>query len=468
MAARDNTALHAALIIMVLLTVLLSVMTYVYFGSAEEQKRLLAAEREKSNGQQTQLRSLNSELRVLKFVTGWDPTLQPNDVEGEIAALGDQGANARQVFQGYKADVARFAEGLTGPTYRNIPEHMLAALKSKNDQLANTLNKLRQLEAEVKDVTTREVNRSKEFEKNAQKAASDLAAQIAAHDQERSKWSAEKDTLKKQVSDLGTQINQVRTDTEKEKKIANDNVVRTKREMDIVRQELAKYQKHENFEVPNGKITQVNQKTGTVFVNIGKADGLRKQVTFSVYDQAENSATKAQKKAGIEIIRVIDDHNSEGRIIHSTNTNPILPGDWVYSPVWSTGPFLHFALTPWVDIDGDGTNDRELVQNLIERNQGIIDSPNVTISTRYLVDIGDLPVKSVAGDQLESIRTQRNNLRSQAQEYGTKIINVHELLIYMGWKPQDKVITFGSTSSSESIRERASTDAGFRERKPPR
>jgi len=480
MAARDNTALHAALIIMVLLTVALAISTYVLFGASEEAKKISKDRQNQLNEAKAQVQTLNSELRVLKFVTGWDTSgLTLADVEGEITALGDKGAAAQQVFNGYKADVATYGEGLQNADYRKIPEHLLAALKSKNEQLAAAIVKQRELESEKDSVTRRETERAKEFEKNAQKAQSDLAAQIAAHDGERTKWNSEKDGLKKQVTDLGTQVNQVKSESQKEVKSAKDEVVRVKREMDIVRTELSKYRTHENFEVPDGQITSVNQKTGTVFVNIGSSAGLRKQVMFSVYDRSENSATASQKKAGIEIVRVVDENTSEGRIVYTQNTNPILPGDNIYSPVWSTGPRLHFAVGGWFDLDNDGNNDRELVRSLIERNGGVVDMyqgedgkpvGTMSVETRYLVDIADLPTKAIADDRVERIRTGRNSMRTQAQELGVKILHVNELLDWMGWKPQDKTIVLGVSSSLDASN-RAKAAAGesgeFRRREPP-
>lgn len=478
MASRDNTALHASLIIMVLLTVALTISTYVLFGSSEEAKKIAKDRQNQLNDAKAQTQTLNSELRVLKFVTGWDTSgLTLPDVEGEITALGDKGAAAQQVFNGFKSDVATYGEGLQNADYRKIPEHLLAALKSKNEQLAAAIAKQRELENEKDTVTRRETERAKEFEKNAQKAQSDLAAQIAAHEQERTKWNAEKDGLKKQVTDLGTQVNQIKSESQKEIKIAKDEVVKTRRDMEIVRGELDKYRTHENFEVPDGQITSVNQKTGMVYVNIGSAAGLRKQVTFSVYDRNENSATASQKKAGIEIIRVIDENTAEGRIVHTDNKNPILPGDHVYSPVWSTGPRLHFAVAGWFDLDNDGNNDRDLIRSLIERNGGVIDiyqgedgKPvgNMSVETRYMVDITELPTKSIADDRVERLRTGRNSMRTQAQELGVKMLHVNELLDWMGWKPQDKTITLGVSSSLDaSRRQKSETDGEFRRREPP-
>ena len=51
----------------------------------------------------------------------------------------------------------------------------------------------------------------------------------------------------------------------------------------------------ESFEIPDGVISWVNQ-NGTVWINLGSADALRPQVTFSIYDAALRDPAKAEKK----------------------------------------------------------------------------------------------------------------------------------------------------------------------------
>lgn len=80
-----------------------------------------------------------------------------------------------------------------------------------------------------------------------------------------------------------------------------------------------------------------------------------------------------EKKAGIEVIRVMDAHLS-GANRPRQNGQSDLPGDRLYTPVWQPGRRLRFALTGFMDIDGDGSNDRELVRNLILLNDGMIDA----------------------------------------------------------------------------------------------
>ena len=115
----------------------------------------------------------------------------------------------------------------------------------------------------------------------------------------------------------------------------------------------------ESFEVADGRISYVNQ-NGTVWINLGTGDSLRRQVTFSVFDSDLHDASKSKKKGSIEVTRVLGDHMAEARITSDDPTNPILTGDKIYSQIWHRGKKLHFALTGLVDFDGDGKSDLEL------------------------------------------------------------------------------------------------------------
>jgi hypothetical protein len=178
----------------------------------------------------------------------------------------------------------------------------------------------------------------------------------------------------------------------------------------------------ETFEVADGRIAHVDQAGGIVWINLGMADGLRRQVSFSVYDQDQTAVDNAKPKGAVEVIRIIDQHLSEARITAASSRDPILPGDQVFSPAWKPGRKIRFALAGVLDIDGDGNSDRDLVRNLITMNGGVIDaelhddgnqSGQLTVGTRYLV-IGNRPTEEATAEVLRGY----NNIISQAQDFG--------------------------------------------------
>ena len=159
MAARENTALQAALIIFVLLTIGLSVSTYMSFRSAEEAARTTDAARAEAKSQTDRYKDLASEARCLKYMLGIETTITLEEVKAEIAALGEKTA-ARQNFTVFEQDMARFGEGVTNPNYRSVPESLLAALKSKSEQVTKLKESENTLKLEKAEVIKREIGRA--------------------------------------------------------------------------------------------------------------------------------------------------------------------------------------------------------------------------------------------------------------------------------------------------------------------
>ena len=83
-----------------------------------------------------------------------------------------------------------------------------------------------------------------------------------------------------------------------------------------------------SFDVADGRVSWVNQ-NGTVWINLGAADSLRRQMTFTVYDADQHDAAKAEKKGSLEVTRILGDHMAEARITEDDPKNPIITGDQV-------------------------------------------------------------------------------------------------------------------------------------------
>ena len=83
---------------------------------------------------------------------------------------------------------------------------------------------------------------------------------------------------------------------------------------------------------------------------------------------------KAEKKGIVEVIRVIDGHLSEARIMDDDPSKPIMPGDQLFSIAWQPNHAEHFALVGLMDLDKDGVSDLDKVKDLITVNGGIVDA----------------------------------------------------------------------------------------------
>jgi hypothetical protein len=215
-----------------------------------------------------------------------------------------------------------------------------------------------------------------------------------------------------------------------------------------------------SFEVADGRISWVNQ-NGTVWINLGTADSLRRQVTFSVFDSDQRDAAKAAKKGSIEVTRLLDDHLAEARITKDDPTNPILTGDNIYSQIWHRGKKLHFALTGVIDIDGDGQSDMQLAQDLIKMNGGIVDAwlkddgkmeGEITANTRYLV-LGDYPDAAIKSAMQEGYQA----MSKKATERAVQTITLPQFIDQMGYKPQDRTVQLGTGAKARDFPPRPET-----------
>ncbi len=209
-----------------------------------------------------------------------------------------------------------------------------------------------------------------------------------------------------------------------------------------------------SFAVADGRISWVNQ-NGTVWINLGSADSLRRQVTFSVFDSNQHDAEKSAKKGSIEVTRLLGDHMAEARITRDEPTNPILTGDNIYSQVWHRGKALHFALTGVIDVDGDGKSDLQLARDLIELNGGIVDAyldetgkivGQITANTRYLV-LGDVPDSAVKANMQKGF----HDMSAEASSLGVPTITLTQFLDEMGYKPQDRTIHLGTGATARDF-----------------
>ena len=205
--------------------------------------------------------------------------------------------------------------------------------------------------------------------------------------------------------------------------------------------------KSERFEIPDGKITSVNEASGVVWINIGSRDRLKPLTNFSVYPATQLGVMRGPGdiKAKIEVIKILDGQFAQCRIIEDSINDPILIGDQIYSPLWQRGIQVHFALIGFFDIDGDGKSDRDKVKNIIRAAGGIIDAElsientadpektnlvrtgNITVDTQYLV-------RGSVDAIINIDRTTYNRFEEKAKDYNVESITVNSLLNYAGYK----------------------------------
>ena len=468
MARRESQGLQITLIIFVMLTVILAVTTYIFWSRSGNLAREVATLQKDNGTLKAAADQAIDNATQLKELIGHSP-------DTAIEAIKEQ----------FNRDMLTYA-GDTLPevqrTYKELPAYLLATIQDRHQQI-NTLDE------QVKRLT-QELDKTKQQSQQEIAEAKRIQAESeAALRKTRDEFAGERDRLNQEKGQFAQQIDQSRTamtelETKSQQQI--DALQKQVKNKDLIleqREEQLTAATQTSFEVPDGKITWVNPKTGMVYINLGCADGLRRQVTFSVYGTDVNNLVREEKKGSIEVTRVIDDHLSEARTTEDDPKQPILPGDVIFTPLWNSDSALHFALVGVMDIDGNGTDDRELIRRLVTLNSGTIDAEDVdgevkgqiTNHTRYIVR-GDAPGAADEGDD-NAVGERQNaytQLMRQASDFGVEQLSLEKLLDFVGYDGEKRTIPLGQDARPEDFPAlpeggvlRSSTGNAFKEREPP-
>jgi hypothetical protein len=460
MPARQDQTLQIFLIICIFAFLVTAVVAYLgWKGYGEEYQRATGLDTQRSQ-LQSQVQTQQTEIEEQRQKMGF----APND-------------SAQAVKDAFDADMKKFAPGVAeNASYRKVLETLHAALQTSAQRVASLEDERKKLTIRAEAVEAAANQQIEEYNNQRKQAEEKLAAEQNKFAQDRANLESTKEELMKTVADQKAAFDAELAKFTAERQQLQAQIDKLTRANDILKDQ--RKDEPSSFEVADGRISWVDQ-NGTVWINLGSADSLRPQVTFSVYESGQQDADKAAKKGSIEVTRVMREHMSEARITEDDPTNPILVGDHIYSQVWHRGKRIHFALTGLIDIDGDGRSDTELARNLIQMNDGVVDAylkddgtveGEITANTRYLV-VGDL------GESVAATRLQEgwNTMHAEARSMGVETLTLSQFLNQMGYRPQDRSVQLGAQASARDFPAQAddySRSPGaaqrFRPRTPPR
>ncbi len=460
MASRDSQGLQIAVIVFAMLTIILAITTYIFYAQANT--NLLAresAEKAKSDADAA-VRNMTYRNLALQFVLG-DGDVTREQVNAAKPTAGD--ATVDRVLANFDADMALYGENVAeaGPrNYRTLPAFLLGAINTKNSAVVAANGLASEYQNEKNTVQAAEQARANQAETAVATAQQDLNAQTEKFNNDLTEYNKEKEKLATQLAEKDKVM-------KKERDEATRQITQLQQQIATLTSTVQGYQdkiknietnRDDIFENPDGRVTWVSQKQRVAWINLGRADGLARQTTFTVFDAQETGVTTAEPKGRLEVVRVIDDHLAECRILEDTPRNPILPNDVIHTPAWSPGQAIHFALVGNMDLDGDGRSDREAIKNIITLNGGIIDAElmdngtrvgSMSVNTRYVV-LGEKPTESTDPKMLQ----EYNFLLGEVQRYGTEIISVQKLLAQMGWKAESRTVEIGNSGAPGEFRRR--------------
>lgn len=442
MAARENQGLQIALIIFVVLTIALAVSTFMFFSKFDEERNKIAEYEKKANEANRLANDYQTELKEVKAILGVAP-----------------GDKLEAVKETKKKDFDALAPGMgeDKQNYRALATQIYKTLKEAEANLIAAQEREKKLNDKIKEDEKTKVEVVSTYKQSTEERKTDydgerdkLMKAVAAADEAKQdalkKLEAQKKAFDQDKAELATEI-----------KNRDDTISKLSKVIDKQKQVILEGEKE--LEVADGTIRWVNQGEQLAWIDKGSADGLRQQVSFKVIDRDEPNPATAPTKGTVEVVKIVDSHSAEARIITDNPTDPIMPGDRLFSTSWQPGRIEHFAVAGFMDVDGDKLSDRDLVKQLIQVNRGVLDAEltdngdlvgELTPSTKYLV-IGEKPTdKDIKGDILKNWSRMITN----AETLGVRIIPLSRFLDYVGYASQQRTVALDRNANPNSFKPR--------------
>ena len=486
MAARENQGYVIGIIVLAVLAVMLLVTTVFSMMKAYENYDNMVAARGDADFQRAVASAFENKSKMLSACLGLEGTTpseitgfrdqitsQKSRVEGanqtnEIQQIAD---SAQTIYEIYEKDMA-FNRAITDDggdgadtdmTYKGTVDKMASALNSANENAFGQANEAKRIRSESQQQLATLNNTLQERTKALAKAEQEK-------EDEKQRNKVREEELLAQAVELqkANELMQGEFDDQKaglEEVIATgvkDLAEKTKQN-DAMKERLNEYER-EVFDLPDGEIRLVAENTDSVFIDMGRLDGIRANLTFAVYDSTATDFKKDSHKAMIEVTEVIGPHSARARITESDPLNPILTRDKILSATFDRGDAVTIALGGFFDLDGDGISDLEKLKRMIVRNGGRVvashdEDGNVTgeidSTTRFFV-LGPSP-RSGARNVVNAMGT----LKEQAEGNSVDTIDLRKLLNWMGVHGSARVERLDSRiGESTGFQQRSATPVG--------
>lgn len=447
------TAAEFSLIGVSILSLILLVTTIIFYRDLTEKMAVADAAKKAESTANGVISNLQADIEALKKQLGYN---QADVGVGDPAPANTVRENLSRDLKGFAGD-----DKLTVSAGLQQLFTRLEAATSENAQLKANLEAekaqfLAMLQGNNNKVDTFKTDKEKS-EADLTKLVKDRDELVRQKDAEIAKW---------QQSYRTEQIEkeQIRDEAARKAKEDAEHISRLNKVVDFQRQQLEEIQ-NLSFDVPDGHVTNVDNTNGTVWLDLGHKDGLRPQVTFSVYSRTNKGIARGPEdvKAKIEIVEVRDT-SAIARIIEEERDRPVAIGDEVFSPAWNAGLTEYFAIVGNADLNKDGVmdeKDRKILKDQlanagaqieVEVNSDGIREPAeglITVQTKWLVvgDVGD-PASAVGDDaklqRILAVQKQHEMLVQEAREHGIRIVSMKDFLTYLGWKPESRLYIPGS------------------------
>lgn len=454
--AGAQQGLTIALIVFVMLSFILAVTTYLFFKKASDAETASATAAADAGTARKEMQKAVDDRRKLVSILGFPEDKQVADIETETNEAFEK------KFGDYREDpkaYLKLSDWLLGAVRskdeanktlqaekRATEEALNKQLQQAKDSLDAFEKKYRDLEATLADERTQFNQGREQYEeltaqlqaalKKANEASDRmnlLVEEIAKGDQvvsvdRQAKYQATRP--EGQVTQLFDELRDRERVIARQNEILADLRVADKALQDQV---LAATPKDDRIDGFDGQVISVDERDGTLAIDVGSTQGLRTGTVFNIYDPRDPRPQSGSKKAVVEIQAIEGPSVARARVRHQSARDPIVAGDGVATSLWSPGRGFEAVFVGFFQLDRDGGQDVDDLARLVERGGGRVE-PSVTPATTLLVDAG--PPRAVAGQRPAGWRqadeSRRDRMVKEARRLGIRVVGVDTFLDMMG------------------------------------
>jgi hypothetical protein len=334
--------------------------------------------------------------------------------------------------------------------------NLLNAMEQEKEKVREAVRKKEEAEKLVKDAEVEYKENLNKVKTNATKDLAKETTDIRAIQAKVVELSEANETIRKKADD-----DVKRAQVEVKKRDAQ--IVSLRAARDQLQVELAQY-KEAKSDAPvtartDWRIVRMDQRGTRPYINLGSADRVRPQLTFSIHSLGLDGKMVPEPKGTLEVTTVLGDHMSQTRItgVKDPNRNPILEGDVLYNPLWNPTLKKHVAIAGLIDLSGI-SRDPELgladFLRHLEKENVIVDAyvdpkppfgikvpdgaKGVNLQTDFLI-LGESSDFFTDGrersvDIAKRIETSIQEMKRQAKENGVAVISLRKYLESVGYR----------------------------------
>jgi len=386
--AGSSTGLMVATIVFAVVAVLSLTLTVLFLTQKADLIAAADQQRQRSDRAEGQAREAVNDLRLIGAKVLGEQVEDRAQIEEEIArALEPILADASLSDGGLPADV----------TVVELLDRLYIAYADNTQDLAESEAELQAANAQLDEAIAAGEERAKAFDDQV----AELQDRYDALQQESESFRTEaNDKIGGMEQQRAAELEGIAAerDTERQLREGAEEALTVERERnDKLAAQLAEYKpsgEHGSvLQIQDGTVLRAVSGNEVVYIDLGKRDGVRPGMTFSVYSPIRGIPADGKGKATIEITD-ISETTSQCQVTTRVPADPVLKGDVVANPVFDRARQFSFAVAGDFDLDFDGNiedPDGQEVVRLIQRWGGNVVN-QVDTRTDFLV-LGAAPAQ---------------------------------------------------------------------------